>query len=70
MKPYEYSYTKERPLTPAGKPRYRGRCSCGRQTHQIYSTPGIAISAIRFVHNPDNEAEKEQHDRRSAAAIT
>jgi hypothetical protein len=63
---YEYSYTTERPLGrshehqgKAGeKVRYRGRCACGRQTHMTYSTPGIAINAIRFVHNPDIPGEE------------
>lgn len=63
--PYEYSYVKERgPGTSSAgerterKPRYRGRCSCGRQTHLTYSTPGIALTAIRFVHNPDIPEER------------
>jgi hypothetical protein len=66
---YEYSYVQVR--GPGGSTsaerRYRGRCSCGRQTHMTYSTPGIAMNAIRFVHNANTE--QEQHDRRSAAAI-
>ncbi len=65
---YEYSYTQERPLGRSNdhlgrageKVRYRGRCSCGRRTHQTYSTPGLALSAIRFVHNPDIESERHE----------
>lgn len=62
---YEYSYTKERgPGTShqgertERSVRYRGRCICGRQTHQTYSMPGFALNAIRSVHNPNIEGEE------------
>jgi hypothetical protein len=62
---YEYSFKKE--MLPgsgsiAQRTRYRGRCCCGRQTHMCYSTPAIALSAIRLTHNPNTETERHHDD--------
>jgi hypothetical protein len=63
---YDYSFTTERPLglvadgesSTKGKIRYRGRCVCGRTTHQWYSSAGLALTAIRSVHNANIPKEE------------
>ena len=53
--PYTYSFVAQRvaPRTAADctQFRYWGRCVCGWRTNLHYSSPAIALSAVRRTHN-------------------
>lgn len=68
---YEYSFRKE-VLPGTGsieeRTRYRGRCICGRETHQRYSRASIALAAIRLTHNANTETERHHDNSRTTDA--